>query len=212
MNDKLSSFLIIILFFTAGCSSLKKDVFIKNRRLACEKVSLAVLPFNDVPGQPGSGLKVANTLTAELIRVSNWSLIERSRLDAIMKEKSLDATGLTTADFAEIGRITKTDFLIIGNVSEYHHGKKALIVEQTKLSYRARIVDVRSGSIAGTVTLDMETGKNAWIGCIFLSWYYIPLALFTEQNISKDMSKSAKEIVSMIDYRIEEYRDDNTCK
>ena len=129
----------------------------------------------------------------------------------IMKEKELNATGLTTADYSEIARITHADFLILGSVSEYYHGKKALIVEQTKLSYRARIIDARSADVVGTVTLDMETGKNAWLGCLCLSWYYIPVALFTEQNISKDMSRSSRQVVDIIEDRIEDYRDDHPC-
>jgi|GEM_PF-1123391 len=212
MKNLIVLFISTSLFILPGCTSIKKDAFIKDKRLACGNVRLAILPFKDTPGQPGSGRKVADTLTTALIRIKNWSLVERSRLEAIIKEKELNATGLTTADYSNIARITHADFLILGSVSEFYHGKKAWIVEQTKLSYRARIIDARSADVVGTVNLDMETGKNAWLGCLCLSWYYIPVALFTEQNISKDMSRSSRRIVDVIEDRIEDYRDDHPCK
>jgi hypothetical protein len=134
-------------------------------------------------------------------------MVERSQISKVMKEQSLDATGLTTAEINRIGQLTNTDYIIVGSISQYHYGRKALIVAQTKLSFQGRIVDVKTGDIAGTFSYDVETGKYAWCGCCICGWYYVPVLLFTDENITNDVRLAATRISNSIISQIEQDAD-----
>jgi hypothetical protein len=54
----------------------------------------------------------------------------------------------------------------------------------------------------GTGRYNLETGKYAWCGCCLLGFYYIPVALLTEENKYEQLDKAAVDIVSEIDANV----------
>lgn len=92
---------LVLLIAVTSCTSVKKNIYIKDREGLKKNVRIAVFPFNDAPGAEGagSGVAFADALTCELIKIDNWQVIERSQLEKIVQERSLNMTGLTDADY-----------------------------------------------------------------------------------------------------------------
>jgi len=195
---------IIIIFIAVfscvfiSCTSVDKNVYFKDSSLKRKGIRIAVLPFKDAHGKKGSGLKISDAIANEIIKVPNWVPIERTQLSNIVKEKSLDATGLTDSDYENISRLNRADYIIVGSVSEFSYRRKYCIVPSTRLAFNARIIDAKTGAIKGTAHYNLESGKNAWLGCCLLSWYYIPVALLSDKNINDDVNRAAEEIVTKI--------------
>jgi len=188
-----------------SCTSVQQDVFIKNKAVFQQEVRIAVMPFTDPPAieAAGSGIAVTDALTNEIVRISNFTVVERTQLSRIMNEKSLDATGLTDAAVTDIGRLAKTDYIIVGSVTDFQYarGFSNAFIPKTKLVFKFRILDTKDGTIVGTGRYNLETGKYAWCGCC-LGIYYIPVALLTEENKYEQLDKAAIDIVSEIDANV----------
>lgn len=188
-----------ILFFILSCTSVDKSVHIKDKQALQKPLRIAVLAFMDAPKYPGSGVSIADALTNELVKISNWDLVERSQIEKILKEKSLDLTGLTDSQLTDIGKLAKTDYIIVGSVSDYYYDRQFYIIPKTKIAFNARIINIQTGSIVGTLRYNRETNKNAWCGCCLLGWYYLPVLLLTDQNINTDVSKATRDVVRAIE-------------
>jgi len=189
-------FFILVIFTT--CTSVDNIVVLKKGQGLQKNIRVAVLPFGDASGKENSGTAVADALVTQMIKISNWELVERAMIDKIIDEQELSLTDLTEDDYSKIGQLSNTDFIIVGNVAEFKYYRKAFVVPSTKISFHARIINSETGTIAGTVQYTLESGKNAWIGCCFLGWYYVPLALLSSEDINKGINKAAKAIVAEI--------------
>ncbi len=196
----------MISILLSSCTSIQKDVIIAKREKLEKEIKIAVFPFGDptMEDGKGSGAAVADALTNEIIKISHWTVVERTQLNKILGEKSLNMSGLTDAEMTEAGKLAKTDYIIVGNVTEFHYSRKFnnAFTPKTKLVFKARIINTQDGSIVGSLRYNVETGKYAWLGCCFLGFYYVPVALLSEENKYEQLDKAAKDIVDEISYNV----------
>ncbi len=136
--------LLIALYLTA-CSTMEE--YKVNQRYL-----VAVLPFNNQSGDKANDtmLPVArDTMISELHRHKRMRLIERERMDAILKEQELSATGLTDSNRAiKLGKLLNVDAVMLGSiasVSSAHSPDKTLAVVMS-----ARVISVNTGEILST--------------------------------------------------------------
>jgi curli biogenesis system outer membrane secretion channel CsgG len=67
---------------------------------------------------PGASKGVSDILINRLVKDGTYSLIERSRIDAVLREQNLGASGrLDASSAAQIGKILGVDAVIIGSVT-----------------------------------------------------------------------------------------------
>lgn len=196
---KLLLFIILpIITSITSCTSFNHDTFLKNKESLKKNITVAVLPFSDSPRHIDSGINVSDAVTSQIIKIKNWNIVERTKIQSVLKEQALGASGLTVKDYNKIGKLLDADFLIMGSVSEYQQHRVAYIVPQTKLSVNMRIINTTNGELVGTGRYVYETGKNAWCGCCILGIYYLPIALFSTENIDNDLNKLSEKIVDDI--------------
>jgi TolB-like protein len=194
--------LVLSVLMLYGCSSLDRQVIVRDKDKLQQDVRIAVLPFTDAPGQPGSGVSVSDALTNEMLRIAHWRLVERAQVQAVLKQQEFNQLGLTASDYASIGKMTRADYLVMGSVVEYTYERKFIVVPRTRLRYTIRIIDIKTGDIAASGSLNLETGKNAWIGCCCLGYYYIPILIFMDENINSDVDRSVKVVVSDLEKQL----------
>lgn len=202
-----TSMRILLFMITASsilvtsCTSIKRDVIVAKKDRLQKELKIAVFPFSDptMAEGKGSGEAVAEALTNELIKIPHWTVVERSQLSRILGEKTLNMSGLTDAQITDAGRLAKTDYVIVGSVTEFHYSRKLtnVYIPKTKLTFKARIINTQDGSIAGSLRYTVETGKYALAGCC-LGVYFIPYALLTEENKFEEMDTAARDIVNEI--------------
>lgn len=202
-NFKKAIIAVIVIGTTAmSCTSVKKDIYIKDRNGLKKDIRIAVFPFKDAPGKDGegSGVAFADALTGELIKIDNWQVVERAQLERIVQEKSLNMTGLTDADYTKIAQLSKVDYIIVGSVSQFEYERSALnvFVPKTKISFKGRIINAETGTVVGTISYTKETGKYAIIGCCILGLYYIPVALLSESNKYEELDNVAEDVAAKI--------------
>lgn len=118
---------------------------------------LAVLDFENQttawPGQLGSA--VASLLATRLVQASEYSVIERTQLDAILEEQGLQMSGVVTPEQAvRIGRVAGVDYVVLGAVSRFTidtrrvgFGGLGAEVTEAESALNARLVDTETAEI-----------------------------------------------------------------
>ncbi len=102
-----------------------------------DQKTVAVLPFEGNPKDfdPSS---LSEKLTHELVKSGKYQVIERSKIDRVLKEQSLNQKGITSQDDSiKIGKLLSAEGVVVGSV----------IQENQYTTIIARIVDTETGKI-----------------------------------------------------------------
>ena len=95
-----------------------------------QKLRVAILDFDyssvtdprwlSFVGGAGGSTGVSDILLNKLVENGNYSVIERSRIDAVLKEQNFGASGRVDASTAaQIGKILGVDVVIIGSITQF---------------------------------------------------------------------------------------------
>jgi curli biogenesis system outer membrane secretion channel CsgG len=124
-------FLNLIISFSASANSFsEKQKSIPSNLIAQaqSKPKVAVLDFDYssvsdpsiLSVLPGGSKGVSDILVNKLVEGGSYSVIERSKLDAILQEQNLGASGRVDASTAaQIGRILGVEAVVIGSVTQF---------------------------------------------------------------------------------------------
>jgi curli biogenesis system outer membrane secretion channel CsgG len=97
------------------------------------KRRIAVLDFDfastgvtyNVFGNYGPSKGVSDLLTNKLVQDGTYSVIERSRIDQVLQEQNLGASGrIDAATAAQLGRILGVDVVVIGSITQFNVEEK----------------------------------------------------------------------------------------
>ena len=76
---------------------------------------------NAVFGSVGPAKGVSNLLTNRLVQDGTYSVVERSRIEAILREQNLGDSGRVDAKTAaEIGRILGVEYVVLGSITKFN--------------------------------------------------------------------------------------------
>ena len=154
---------ILILTMTiVGASVFAKDF----RRKSKDGPLAAIMDFENKSGW-GSwqlGRAASDVLSTELVKKTSLRCMEREKLESIMKEKNLSASGLTTPDtFVKMGGMLGVKYIITGAISsltEKQIGGSGFGVYAKLRTYRCtidlRIIDAATGEIIFADTAEAE--------------------------------------------------------
>ncbi len=140
--------------------------------VAEDKPSMAVLDFrNDTSASwwySGVGRELSGMLTNELAATKQFRMVERDKLNAVLDEQNLGASGRVNAPTsAQIGNMTGAQYLVTATVSAFEHdvsedsgglsykgfsigGKK----ENAYLAVDLRVIDSTTGEVYDTRTIE----------------------------------------------------------
>lgn len=111
----------------------------KTVKLVGERMSVAVLPFENKGASEDLGEIVLDKMITALFNQGRFKVIERTQLDKIMQEQQLGMAGVVDASTAaEIGKGIGVDAIIIGSVAAAKSGA---------ISLDARAIDTESATI-----------------------------------------------------------------
>ncbi len=122
--------------------------------LAGEVVDLAVTDFQALGVFPDQAQAVAEIIRTELVGLPGVRIIERSRLNAVLEERSLTAAGLTADEAAEVGQLTGADFVAVGSL--------AALGSTFTVSVRLVEVDSAEAVLGETQTVG-DAGELPWV-------------------------------------------------
>jgi curli biogenesis system outer membrane secretion channel CsgG len=126
----------------------------------------------------GVGRDLAGMLTNELAATNAFQMIERAKLDGILDEQDLGASGRVEASTAaKIGKMVGAQYLVTGTVTAFEEsggagggiGFKGIRVggkkKETYLAVDIRVVDTTTGVVSFTRTVEARaTSKGVSVG------------------------------------------------
>lgn len=151
--------LIFLLSILACGSTIQKSIIINPKYARYTFNTVLVLPFHDRNKEP---YKKLYSKAAEIMRESfetalvktGLQIIEREKLDTVLKEMVFSKTGLTQSDGIKIGKMLNADSVIFGTVTSFVQGSS------TDKSPTKKLEKTRVGIIIKAVHI--ETGVILW--------------------------------------------------
>ncbi|MDD5222738.1 MAG: CsgG/HfaB family protein [bacterium] len=125
--------------WVAGCLAV---LLVSFPALAQEKKSIAVLDFESPVEKQyfDMGKSASDYLTAQLAEIGSYRVIERSKLEKILKEHELGMLGVVDPDkVKQMGKFLSADYILMGNITFLGDS----------FSINGRMVDVETGEIVG---------------------------------------------------------------
>ena len=124
--------------------------------IAVGEISSAVQEFNTLSIQ----LAIENALA----KTGKFTMMERTRLDELLKERGLSASGVTTGN-SSLGGFSGVDYLVYGSISNITMARKNMFIVMNcdaSLSMNIRVVDVNSGEIrfSENISVDETVGSS----------------------------------------------------
>lgn len=112
---------------------------------AQDKLNIAVMELTGNGIEPTDVAGLSNRVRSELFKTGRFQVIERSRMDEILKEQGFQHTGCTNTECAvEIGQLVGVQKIVVGSVDKVSR----------MYSVDIRMVDVGTGKIEKNVTAD----------------------------------------------------------
>jgi hypothetical protein len=129
-------------------------IFIVNSIKAEYNLKIALLDFTPENTQQTYARAVRNLFEVSLYKTGNFSILERNKVEMILKEQGFQLTGcIDTSCAVQIGKILSADMVVIGSLNKLG-----------KYTVTAKFVNVRHGRIelADSETAETEDGiQNA---------------------------------------------------
>lgn len=114
---------------TIAAVALALAVVVPNVVQAADKPVLGVIEFRNESGagwwSGGVGWELAGMLSNELGATNAFRIVERSKLEAVLQEQNLAASGrVSPASGAKMGKLTGAEYLVAGTVTAYEENTK----------------------------------------------------------------------------------------
>jgi len=188
----VSTISLLTILITTSCTSFDKDIYFKETVKFNKNVRIAVIPFEDAVNAKNSGINVSDAITNELIRISNWDIVERTQLMKVIKEQSIEATGMTEADYSKLGKLANVDYFITGSLGQYQQTPDKDGNPGIRITINLRFIDTTHGKVIGTGRYSYNTNKNYLRGCCLTGWAFV---FMPEDTIDRELSKMSKILV-----------------
>lgn len=203
-------FILIAILFTmlTGISSTA---------MAKSKPSIGVAEFKNTSGagwwRGGMGWDIAGLVTSELASIGSFNVVERNKLQHVLKEQDLAASGkIRSGTAAKIGKLTGAKYLVMGTVTAYEEstsgtgggislfgvsvgGKK----EKAYISVDLRVVDTTTGEIKYTRAIEANASSGGMDVGVNIGGVGANLGGFEKTPAGKAVRACVIEIVDYLD-------------
>ena len=113
--------------------------------------TMAVMLLEDAPDAPGSGSRVAGIVTTLLLDL-DINMVERAKLDEVLKEQVIQLTHADDANVLKVGRLVGAQAIIVGDVQQWERQEQG---RTNKVSLSLRMIDVETGQL-------LFNGRATW--------------------------------------------------
>lgn len=187
---------VLVVLLASGC--IAPGVSIKQTVPKGEVWEVAVLPIKDAPGAEGSGRLVADLLVTELLKLPQYSVIDKG----LVEKELAAAVGGMPADMdamLKAGEKLGADAVLIGELLKYRP-MRAFIFPPAEASLSLRMVEVKTGHVSWSVQHRRAYGLPHWVTSLFpfpptmiLSLIYSPSAQARAKQVVEDVAGELKK-------------------
>ncbi len=103
--------------------------------------TMAVMLFEDAPGMQGTGSRVAGIVTTLMLDL-DVHMVERAKLDEVLKEQLIQLTHSDDANVLKVGRLVGAQAIIVGEVQQWERHEQE---RMHRVSLALRMIDVETG-------------------------------------------------------------------
>lgn len=103
--------------------------------------TMAVMLFEDAPGARGSGSRVTGIVTTLMLDL-DIHMVERAKLDEVLKEQVIQLTHADDANVLKVGRLVGAQAIIVGEVQQWERRPQD---RMHSVSLALRMIDVETG-------------------------------------------------------------------
>ena len=114
-----------------------------NRETIDRYRTMAVMLFEDAPGAQGSGSRAAGMVTTLLLDL-DISMVERAKLDEVLKEQVIQLTHADDANVLKVGKLVGAHAIIVGAVQQWERQEQG---RTNNVSLSLRMIDVETGQL-----------------------------------------------------------------
>lgn len=206
-------FLWFLILGIAGCTSVSS---VKKADLPQipkqQRLKVAVMDFVNKTGlsENDNYVKpVSHSLQANLFETKTLRIIERERLESILKELSLSMQGITSSDsknLKKIGSMLNADALVFGDLQsiKYSRTKQTIFImwtegEKIEVTLSARVVDIETGEVLANCQASAYVKHRNWVAFWFAR---LGGPLNKNANVSKAIELATKELAQKIAVQI----------
>ena len=210
-SQKVLSLFLVLSFFTLTTTSLQGQKEGKKKRIA-------VFTFNDKSdsqwgwyGNKSVGEGMTDMVITALVKSGNYTVIERSRLNSLLKEQDLALSGIVTQESAaQAGKVLGVEIAVFGSISEfgYKNSRTGLNVPKTgiKVGKQAavagidlRMVNTTTGEILGSENV-RKTKSTLAGGLRVKNFNFDNQKDFDGSLVGKATREAVESVVKAIDY------------
>jgi curli biogenesis system outer membrane secretion channel CsgG len=170
------------------------------------KPRIAVKPFERKTAHGGGGIGngLSDMLADSLFNTNRFIVLERERLKDVMEEQDLADSGrFRTETVAPKGELEGAEFLIKGAITQFEprcRGGSLLLIgaKQACVAITMRIIDVRTGRIVNSTTVEGTSGTGG-IGLVYTrSTLPIGLGAWSKTPMEKALRQCIEKAVNHI--------------
>lgn len=194
---------LVVLLVTAGMAT-------------AAKTSIAVAEFQNQTRaswwSTGVGWDLADMVTNELAALDSFTVVERSKLEPVLREQDLADYGrVKKGTGAKIGQLIGAKYLVLGSVSAFEaSGKKGGGIgyrglriggkkSEAYLAVDLRVVDTSSGEVAYTRTVEARAGGRGLSVGVYRGGFSGNLAKEEKTPTGKAIRAMIAEITDYLD-------------
>lgn len=105
--------------------------------------TMAVMPFEDAAGMPGTGSRIAGMVTTLMLDLG-LNVVERAQLDDVLREQVIQLTHGGDADVLRVGQLVGADAIVVGEVQQWERRQQE---RTSSVSLSLRMIDVETGRL-----------------------------------------------------------------
>ena len=157
-----------------------------------QDVTIAVFDFENNGLKPHEVRQLSTRLESELVKNGGFKVVERSKIDEILKEQKLQMSGIIDKKYLiDIGEMLGAELIVLGSVGEF--GGLYTIT--------ARLVDIESGQITKSADYDTENGLSQLFkdGLGYVASELTGTEKTRKANIKLDNTKGGKQYIVLLD-------------
>ena len=115
---------------------------------------IAVFEFENNGLDPREVRQLSTRLESEMVKLGDFKVVERAKIDDIFKEQKLQISGNVEETLVDVGKLLGANQIILGRI-----GKIGNV-----FTLSAKLVDVESGELLTSSDFDAKKGLSEFLG------------------------------------------------
>lgn len=161
MRKILTASLLFVLVVGAGCGGMRPTVFIHDEYNFQFLERVAVIPFDNLSKDQGSGARATRVFIAQLLAAEAFDVVEPGEVSKALEKFSLVRTSeLTKEQVQDLGRSLNVQGVFLGSVTEADVIRTGGTTANT-ITIVARLVETETGATVWSAT-NTAGGRGFW--------------------------------------------------